>query len=92
MLLEEDKAPSAVCANEIPSLALRDAWFKPRICELKRSEIARPAASSFALLMRKPEDRRCMEVDNDDCELVKLRCAVNELMLVLMVEAILVTP
>ena len=57
-----------------------------------RSEIAKPAASSFALLIRKPEDKRCMEVDSEDCELVRLRCAVNELMLVLMVEAILVTP
>jgi hypothetical protein len=27
-----------------------------------RLEMARPAASSFALLMRKPEDRRCSEV------------------------------
>jgi len=54
--------------------------------------MARPAASSLALLMRKPEDRRCMEVDNEDWDIDKLRCAVNELMLVLMVEAILVTP
>ncbi len=55
-------APSAVCASEMPSLALRAAWFMPRIWVLKRSEIARPAASSLALLMRRPEDRRWMLV------------------------------
>ncbi len=36
--------------------------MRPLICEVKRSEIARPAASSFALLMRRPEDKRCREV------------------------------
>jgi hypothetical protein len=44
-------APSAVCASEMPSLALRAAWLRPRICVVKRSEIARPAASSLALLI-----------------------------------------
>jgi hypothetical protein len=33
-----------------------------------------------------------MAVDNDDWLIVKLRCAVNELMLVLMVAVILITP
>ena len=80
-----ESAPSAVCASEIPSLALRAAWFKPRICAVKRSEIARPAASSLALLIRKPEDKRCSEVDNAFCELFKLRCAVSDATLVLMI-------
>ncbi len=55
-------APSAVWASEMPSLALRTATSRPRIWVLKRSEIARPAASSLALLMRRPEDRRWIVV------------------------------
>ena len=55
-------APSAVCAMEMPSLALRAACMLPLICEDMREEIAKPAASSLALLMRRPEDRRCNEV------------------------------
>ncbi|MCW0450866.1 hypothetical protein NB706_003700 [Xanthomonas sacchari] len=55
-------APSAVCASEMPSLALREATSRPRIWVVKRSEIARPAASSLALLMRRPEDRRWIVV------------------------------
>ncbi|GAM01152.1 hypothetical protein SP5_048_00450 [Sphingomonas parapaucimobilis NBRC 15100] len=34
----------------------------PLICEVIESLIARPAASSFAELMRLPVDRRCIEV------------------------------
>jgi hypothetical protein len=51
-------APSAVCAREIASFALRAAWLRPRIWDVKRSVIAIPAASSFALLIRRPDDRR----------------------------------
>lgn len=54
-------APSATWASEMPSLALRAAWFKPRIWLVNRSEIARPAASSLALLMRRPDERRWMD-------------------------------
>jgi hypothetical protein len=32
-----------------------------------RSAIARPAASSLALLTRKPDDRRCMAVASEFC-------------------------
>jgi hypothetical protein len=38
--------------------------------------------------MRKPEDRRCSDCDNDDCEVVKLRCALSESMFVLSVNDI----
>jgi hypothetical protein len=38
-----------------------------------RDAIARPAASSLALLMRKPEDRRRNEVSSVIFELVRLR-------------------
>ncbi len=80
-------ALSATWDSEMPSLALRAAWFIPRICEVNRSEMARPAASSLALLMRRPEDRRWMEVLSDDWLRLRLRWAVSELMLVLMVDA-----
>jgi hypothetical protein len=39
-------------------------------------------------LMRKPDDRRCIDVLSDACELARLRCAVSDATLVLMVEAI----
>ena len=48
-----------------------------------RSAIAMPAASSFALLMRRPDDRRCREVANDEPEVVRLRWAFSEATLVL---------
>lgn len=81
-------APSAVCASEMPSLALRTAWFMPLTWVVIRSEIAKPAASSLALLMRSPLERRCIEVANEDWLMLRLRCAVNELMFVLITEAI----
>jgi 5'-nucleotidase len=49
-----------------------------------RSAMARPAASSLALLTRRPEDRRCIEVAARLCELFRLRCAFSEATLVLM--------
>jgi len=39
---------------EMPSLALRTAWSRPRICDVMRLAIARPAESSAAELMRLP--------------------------------------
>ncbi len=76
-------APSAVCASEMPSLALRAAWLTPRIWLVKRSEMARPAASSLALLIRRPELRRCSEVASDEPEVDRLRWAFSEAVLVL---------
>ncbi len=58
------------------------------ICEAIRSEIAMPAASSLALLMRKPEDRRCSEVVSAACDLVRLFCELSDAMLVLIIEDI----
>jgi len=83
-------ALSAVCAMEIPSLALRIATSKPLAWEFMRSAIARPAASSFALLTRRPEDRRCTEVARLAWEVERLRCAFSDIALVLIVAAILV--
>ena len=77
-------APSAVCDSEMPSLALRAAWSMPRIWVVKRSEMARPAASSLALLMRRPEDRRCRLVASSEPDADRLRCALSDITLVLM--------
>jgi len=38
----------------------------PLVWAFSRVAICRPAASSMAELMRKPVDRRVMEVDSDD--------------------------
>jgi len=81
-------APSAVWASEMPSFALRTATSRPRIWVLKRSEIARPAASSLALLMRRPEDRRWMVVARLEPLVDRLRCAFSDITLVLMTCAI----
>jgi len=72
----------------MPSLALRTATSRPRIWVLKRSEIARPAASSLALLMRRPEDRRWMVVARLEPLVDRLRCAFSDITLVLMTCAI----
>ena len=76
-------APSAVWASEMPSLALRTATSRPRIWVVKRSEMARPAASSLALLMRRPEDRRWMLVASEAPLVFRLRCALSDITLVL---------
>ena len=47
-----------------------------------------PAASSLALLMRRPEDRRWMEVLSEPWLMPRLRWAVSEATLVLMEAAI----
>ena len=65
--------PSATWASEMPSLALRMATSVPRIWVPKRSEMARPAASSLALLMREPEDRRWMVVARELPLVLRLR-------------------
>jgi len=46
------RPPSAVWIIEMPSCALRAAWFRPRTCEVSLSLMARPAASSAAELIR----------------------------------------
>ena len=86
------KAPSAVCASEMPSLALRAATARPLDCAFMRSEIAKPAASSLALFTRRPEDRRCMEVARELPDRLKLRCELIDTTLVLMVIAIFYFP
>ena len=58
MLETSLRPPSAVCASEIPSKLLRRAWSRDRVCARMRSEICRPAASSAAEAIRRPDDRR----------------------------------
>ena len=92
LLLISDSAPSVVCATEIPSLALRAAWVRPLMLEVKRLAIAWPAASSFALLIRKPEDRRSIELDSADWFLLILFWVISERLLVLMTCAMIRYP
>ena len=79
------RAPSPTCAIEMPSLALRMATFMPRVWVFMRSAMARPAASSLALLTRRPEDSRCIDVASDDWLVLRLRWAFSETRFVLMV-------
>ena len=68
----------------------------PRSCralaQFMRSAMDRPAASSLAELMRRPDDRRCIDVASDDCELDRLRWASIEAMLVLIERVMMFTP
>ena len=72
---------------EMASPALRTATFMPRTWVFMRSAMARPAASSLALLMRRPDDRRCMVVLRLALLAAVLRWALREATLVLMVMA-----
>ncbi|CAB4603678.1 unannotated protein [freshwater metagenome] len=49
-------APSAVWRTEMPSWALRLAWRRPLVWARRFWLMTRPAASSAARLMRKPEE------------------------------------
>src|SRR5215212_10614813 len=71
------RAPSAVWTSETPSWALRWAWPRPRIWARIFSEMARPAASSAARLMRKPELRRSIDSVTLPLTAVRLRWALN---------------
>ncbi len=76
-------APAAVCDSDTASFALLIAWLVPLTWVVNCWLIARPAASSAALLMRRPEDRRVNDCDSSDCEPFRLFCATIESMLVL---------
>jgi hypothetical protein len=51
-----------------------------------RAAMARPAASSLALFTRRPDERRCIDVESEFAEVDKLRCAFNDETLVLMLD------
>src|SRR3954453_22473642 len=61
----------------MPSWALRLAWAVPRIWARMPSEIARPAASSAARLMRRPDDSFSIDFDRPVAVAERLRCALN---------------
>ena len=56
--LTSPRAPSAVCTSEIPSCEFRIACESPRTCAFNLSEMLSPAASSAALVIRRPDDNR----------------------------------
>ena len=85
------RPPSAVCASEMPSFALRAATVMPRLCALIFSAMPRPAASSLALLTRRPDERRCREVLSELCVELRLRCAFREATLVLITCAMMIS-
>ena len=62
-------APAAVWTSDTPSWALRLAWSTPLIWPWRLSLIVRPAASSAALLMRRPEES-CWVVFSSDVSVV----------------------
>jgi hypothetical protein len=45
-----------VCASEMAAFALMTPWFMPLTCDCIAVPIAKPAGSSMALLMRRPDD------------------------------------
>ena len=61
----------------MPSWALRLAWAVPRIWARMPSEIARPAASSAARLMRRPDDSFSIDFESAIDVAERLRCALN---------------
>src|SRR6185312_11760900 len=66
----------------MPSCAFIEAWLRPPIWACNLVEMARPAASSAELLIRKPEDRRCIDLLRSLPALKRARCALRELTLV----------
>src|SRR5690606_19468896 len=87
MVVDSPMAASAVCAMEIPSLAFFTATPRPLIWLVRRLAICMPAASSLALLIREPEDRRSSEVDKALVEAPKVRWALREAILLFTVRA-----
>src|SRR5262245_59327470 len=74
----------------MPSCALRTATFRPLTCERSFSEMTRPAASSAARLIRKPEESFSSDFDIAVSLTVRLRYELIAAMLVLILRPILV--
>ncbi|CCN33016.1 hypothetical protein VIBNIAM115_110002 [Vibrio nigripulchritudo AM115] len=62
MLVVSSNELSAVSTMDIPSFAFRIATSIPRVCTWSLLAICRPAASSFAVLILEPEDKRSSDV------------------------------
>ena len=78
MFVTEFIAASAVWMSDMPSLALRAAWLALRMLACSFELMARPAASSLALVMRMPDERRAIALSVAVCDAVRLRCALSE--------------
>src|SRR6056300_93977 len=85
-------APSIDLVMAIPSLEFLMAMFNPLICAVIRWVIARPAASSDALLIFEPVESRSIAVSNSFFESAIARCAVKEETLVLIERAMINLP
>ena len=70
----------------MPSFALRIAAPRPRMLDVIRVLMARPAASSLAELIRIPEDKRSMAVVWFKAEVRKEFCAATALKFVLITD------
>ena len=79
------KPPSAVCKRDMPSFALRMATVPSRIPDSKRVDIDKPAASSAALLILRPEDSRLNTVSSSLSARLRFLCAVSEAILVFII-------
>src|SRR5262245_56884461 len=66
----------------MPSLAARIPTARPALSIRKRFATARPAASSAAVLIRKPELKRASVVSRPHCVFVNWACAFNDARLV----------
>src|SRR5579884_1798061 len=64
----------AVCTIETASPTLRLAWSRPFTWAERPWLIEYPAASSAAVLIRRPDDRRCIAVATASLEASRLRC------------------
>ena len=84
MLWTSVSAPSAVWTIEMPSWAFRPAWLRPRTWARSFSLMARPAASSAARLMRRPEESFSTDLPKFTAVALRLRCALRASTLVLM--------
>ena len=65
---------------------------RERHAALKGEAMARPAASSLALLMRRPDEIHCKDIARLFCDMFRLRWAFSVAMLVLIVWGIYCKP
>src|SRR5450432_1042019 len=68
-------APSLICSVERPSLALRTPWLRTACADRYVFACPRPAASSPALLMRRPLERRVIAFCKLRLVWMRLACA-----------------
>jgi len=90
MLVTSFSAPPAVCASEMPSLALLTDWVMPLICDVIVLVIARPAALSAALLIFMPVESCSIACEVIDCaESDALAASMAEMLVLITVMAVL---